>query len=123
MGDFIRACRLLTGEFVIGKIKEDPLDKGFFAEENWIFQDALLWQVFGKDKEGELKLGFLALVPLAKLGNTVMLQTRDIMFWISDLNEELVEKYNDVLSSMSTTPSKKIVTPQEAAASGLKLVK
>lgn len=91
----IRACRLVTGEYLIAFVAPMNPTGGLQVYE---FEDPLLFDVMSGEAPGQHRVGFQSLVPLAPPGVTIKIGEKDVMFWIEEPNEEIVQRYNEAIS-------------------------
>ena len=103
MDEDIIGLRLVTGEYVVAK-------RGGMDEQGDMgidLIDPLIFEIVPGQEKGQFGMPVRPLIPLAKPGDGVTLQHRDIMFTIENLAEAIVEQYKDY-----TTPNdKKIIVP------------
>ena len=90
----IKACRLGTGEYMIGRVSTT------MDQEGAIFKvtDPLLFEVMPGPEQGKIKIGMQAHIPLGQPGQSVTMKHKDVMFWIEDLNAGIVSQYEQVTS-------------------------
>lgn len=104
----IKACRLITGEYMISKITEEH-------EGRFVCEDPLLFETHPqKDPNGTIIMGvgFQPLIPAATIGSKCIIKDTSVMFWINDLAQGIVDKYNELISPVKlakTIPDIKLV--------------
>jgi hypothetical protein len=93
----INAFRLNTGEYVICDICEDSAD-------TIMCKDALLFeQGMSRNAKGEAvaQIGFRSLVPFGKPGTKISLRKSDIMFFLNDIDQQIIDQYNSIISPVT----------------------
>lgn len=110
----IKACRLVTGEFLIGDVNLNVIQKSqsITSLESCFFTDPLLFDV-REVQRGEHRVGFMPLIPLSSPGDKAEISFKDIMFWIEKPSDQIVDNYKRVVSLIVQPNDKKkgIVTP------------
>jgi len=99
MTDNVIVVRLVTGEYVVAKRLESPV-------EGLVIEDPLVFDIV-QNGPNQFGMPCHPLIPLAKPGSKLTLLSRDVMFIVDDPAEPIVNQYMEAI----TPVNQKIVKP------------
>lgn len=95
----VRACRLVTGEFVIGATEaKSNAGVGNYRVTDPMFFDVKEGAPATAEEGSQYRVGFMGLIPLQKPGAAVTLDPKDVMFWIDEIDEYILDNYNKLVN-------------------------
>lgn len=104
MSKQVKACRLITGEYLIATLVDTIQSPS--GDTEYRMEDPAIFEVLPGKQPGELIPRFTALVPAGVPGDCVNIKHRDVMFWIEKIHDGVPKAYKDVISV--------VITPEEA---------
>jgi len=88
----VKACRLQTGEYLIGEVVfEQTTGLGTYHIAN-----PMLFEVQKTNDVQGYRVGFMSLIPMQKPGDKVKIDPKDVLFWIETPDPLIVESFQSV---------------------------